>query len=77
MNPHIDLIKKVLEQYRGDDIYRAKSAFRNLTADQMQRQYGQSGKTCAEILAGYEAHEKKVNDALAWLASAATNTEED
>lgn len=62
-------IVDALNRYKGDDLYRARAAFRNRTPAQMQEQYGQSGQTCAEIVAGYEKHETKVNDALDWIAA--------
>lgn len=69
MNANKQLAVKALEQYRGDDLYRARAAFRNCTPEQMRAAYGQSGKTRAEILAEYEQHDKAVSDALEWLAS--------
>jgi hypothetical protein len=62
-------ILNALENYRGDNLYRARAAFRNCTPEQMQQQYGQSGQTRAEILAGYEAHDKEVTAAVEWLKS--------
>jgi len=42
---------QALQNMRGDDLYRAGSAFKNYTPKQMQEEYGQSGKTPTEILA--------------------------
>jgi hypothetical protein len=56
-----------LEHMRGDNLRRARAAFRNCTPKEMGEQYGQSGKTRAEMLAEYEAHEAKVNAAIAWV----------
>lgn len=66
MHPKLT-IRKALEQYRGDDLYRARSAWRGLSPEEMNKKYGQSGKTRAEILAGYEAHSDEVDAALRWL----------
>jgi hypothetical protein len=60
---------RALENLRGDDLYRARAAFRNCTPDEMQQQYGQSGKTRAQIIGEYEAHEAEVNAAIAWVKS--------
>lgn len=57
----------VLQCHKGDDLYRARAAFKGLTPEQMQREYGQSGQTCAEIIAQYEANEAEVNAAIAWV----------
>jgi len=54
----------------GDDINRCRAAFRGLTPEQMQEQHGDSGRTRAEILAGYEEHERATKEAIAWLAAA-------
>lgn len=69
MNTHKQLALKALEQYRGDDLYRARAAFRNCTPEQMRAEYGMSVRTRAEILAEYEAHDQKVSDAIKWLES--------
>lgn len=37
----------------GDDLERAEWAFKNRTPEQMGQQYGESGRTCQEILDGY------------------------
>lgn len=67
MNQHKNLAIRALSQMRSDDLERAKAAFRNCTQDQMQEQYGQSGKTLTEIIAEYEAHSAKVDAAIAWV----------
>jgi hypothetical protein len=60
-------IRDALLQYRGDDLNRARAAFRGLSPKQMQQQHGQSGKTRAQILEGYEQHVRNVEEAVAWL----------
>lgn len=70
MNEHQQLAIKALEQMRGDDLVRARLAFRGMTAEQMKQEYGRSGQSCAQILAGYEAHDAKVHAAIAWVRSA-------
>lgn len=67
MKQHKDLAIRALSSMRGDDLERAKSAFRNCTQIEMQQQYGQSGKTRAEIIAEYEAHSAKIDAAIAWV----------
>ena len=66
-NKHKELAIRALENMMGDDTARARAAFRNLTPEQMQEQYGQSGQTCAQILADYEAHDAKVLAAIDWV----------
>lgn len=67
VNEHQQLAIKALEQIRGDDLLRARAAFRNCTPEEMGTKYGMSDQTRAEILAGYEAHDAKVTAALAWV----------
>lgn len=58
---------KALDQMRGDDLYRARSEFAEFTPAQMNEQHGQSGKTRAQILEEYEAHDAKVQAAMDWI----------
>jgi hypothetical protein len=67
MNPHRELTIRALEQMKGDDTARARSAFRSCTLEQMGTEYGESGKTRAQILEEYEAHDAKVDAAIAWV----------
>lgn len=64
-----DTIRSALSNYRGDDLERAKSAFRNFDAKQMQEQHGFSGKTRQQIVDGYEAHVADITAAFIWLES--------
>lgn len=67
MNKHQELAIRALRNMLGDNTARAKAAFRNRTPEQMQEQYGQSGRTCAQILADYEAHDAEVQAAIDWV----------
>jgi len=67
MNEHKSFILKVLEWYRGDNLDRAELFFKGMTEDQMQQEYGQSGKTRAEILAGWTKHNNQIDDAIEWF----------
>lgn len=58
------VIIAALTQYRGDDYERARAAFRRRTAIEMEEQYGQSGRTCQQILEGYYQHVRIVEQAL-------------
>jgi len=50
----------ILHAERGDDLARAHLAFRGLTEKEMQEKHGQSGRTRAEILAGYEQRDARL-----------------
>jgi len=67
MNTHQQLAIQALQNMKGDDTYRARSAFRHMTLDQMDEQHGMSGKTRAQILAEYEASDAKIDTAIAWV----------
>ena len=69
MNQHQELAIRALQNMRGDDTARARAAFRGLSFAGMQEQHGHSGKTRAEILAEYEAHDAKVEAAIAYIRS--------
>jgi hypothetical protein len=56
-----------LSQYRGDDYERAKRAFAGMTPQQMQKQYGQSGRTCQQILDEYREHAENIEKACEWV----------
>lgn len=67
MNQHQTLAIMALKNMLDDKTARARATFRHYTPEQMQQQYGQSGKTCAQILAGLEAHDAKVQAAIDWV----------
>lgn len=56
-----------LSQYRGDNVERARAAFRNCTQEQMDQVYGFSGQTRRQILAEYEEHAREVDEANTWV----------
>lgn len=60
-------IMKALQQYRGDDLYRARIAWGALTAAELDEEYGDSGATRREILRSLEEHDREVQDAIEWL----------
>ena len=64
---HPSIVIAALEDCKGDDTIRARMTFRNHTPEQMQEQYGQSGRTCAEILESYEASDHAINETIAWF----------
>ena len=67
MNEHQALAISALSHMMGDDSARARANFKNCNAEQMQAEYGLSGKTRAQILADYEAHDDKVEKAILWV----------
>ncbi len=66
-NPQKLLIIKALRDAKGDDLPRARAAFRSLSVEQLQMPYGDSGKTCAELLTEYELKEAAFDAAISWV----------
>lgn len=64
-----ELIIKALKNTKGDDACRARQAFSGLSAEDMQKEYGESGQSCAEILAGYETCDARIDAAIDWVSS--------
>lgn len=60
-------LRAAIRQYRSDDLERAQFAFYGLKPAQMAEQFGESGKTRAEILAEYQQHARNCTEALEWL----------
>lgn len=58
------LVIDALIRLQGDDVFRARHAFKRLTPAQMQEQHGQSGQTRQQVLASYEQHYAEVQAAI-------------
>ena len=58
-----EFVLDCIEQARGDDLARAKAAFRNYTPAQMNETYGLSNQTPQQLLDRYEAHNQKCDAA--------------
>ncbi len=71
MNEHAQTAIKALDRMKGDNTARALAAFRGMTAKQLDEQHGQSGETRRQVLEAYQAHDRKVDAAIAWVKSAA------
>ena len=67
MNAHQELAIQALQNMKGDDTYRARAAFKGMSFSQMKEQHGMSGKTRAQILTEYEAHDAKIDNAITWV----------
>ncbi len=71
-----EYILKRIRYADGDNLERAQAAFRNLSPEKMQEEYGQSGCTRQEILDEYIAAREKHKKALAWLQNLFKEQEE-
>jgi hypothetical protein len=48
-----DYIQRAIRSYSGDDLERARRAFRGLSPEEMEELHGESGQTRRQILDGY------------------------
>ena len=55
-------ILKILNDRKGDDLYRARCAFRNCTPEQMKQEYGESGVTRENLIKEYENKEREIDE---------------
>jgi len=60
-------ILTALSNHLGDDLYKAKNAFKNYTPKMMNEQYGHSGQTPNKILESYQKHYDKVTEAIRFV----------
>jgi hypothetical protein len=67
-----EYVVDVMREARGDDLERARRAFRGLTLKQMDEEHGQSGVPRSEILHEYEDQRKRHTEAEIWLDSVKT-----
>ncbi len=71
----LNTLRKALTVYRGDDLERARLAFRGMTENEMAMLHGYGGRTRREVLAEYEAFDAKINRAAEWLSDKGTGHE--
>lgn len=62
-----EIILDALEQYKGHNLEKAETAFRNLSNDELDKEYGQTGKTCRQILDEYRRHRDEIENAILWV----------
>ena len=58
---------QIIQNAIGDDLERATRAFAYHTPSMLQAEYGQSGRTCIEVLEGYQKDRAEVVAALNWV----------
>lgn len=54
-----------------DNMNRANMQFGKMTGRELAQEYGQSGRTCGEILEEYQAEVAELKRCVAWVESAA------
>jgi hypothetical protein len=58
---------RVVTDARGDDLERARMAFRGLSEKEMDQQHGQSGQTRRDLLRAYEENRSLHDAAVSFL----------
>lgn len=58
-----------------DNAYRARRQFDRMAPEQLDKEYGESGRKCKDILADYEADVKAANDMKTWFMLNTPNVE--
>lgn len=53
MDERVARIKRAMDNAKGDDLFRAEHTFKYLPETEMQKEYGNSGKTRQQILDEY------------------------
>lgn len=66
---HKAVVLAALRDYRGDDLIRAKMAFKGLSAEEMASNYGSSGESRQTILDDYEDFDRNIVEATKWVNS--------
>lgn len=67
-------VMKIVKSALGgaeDNLYRANMQFGKMTGKELAQEYGQSGRTCSEILEEYQAEVAELKRCVAWVESAA------
>lgn len=67
MEEHIAYIRMALRKAKGGDLERAKMSFKDMTDEQLDRQWGQSDQTCRGILTGYQQDRDRHEAAVYWF----------
>lgn len=70
MNHHQQLAIRALQERKGDNTVRARREFKGLSQAEMNEVYGYSRKTRNEVVREYEAHDKAIDEAIAWIKNA-------
>ena len=62
--PVKDFVVQCIERARGDDLCRARAAFKHFSPDKMEEEHGQSGRTRQQVLDGHIEHNRKCDVAI-------------
>lgn len=68
-NNYAEYVRKALRNYKSDNLERAEAAFSGMIDEQLDQQYGQSGKTRREILQEYREARALHQKVETWFAN--------
>ena len=63
-------VLKIVQNALGgseDNLYRANMQFGKMAPEQLKEEYGQSGKTCGEVMQGYRDANEEMKQCVAWV----------
>lgn len=63
----VDYVQKAIHANTGDDLERARVAFRGMSPEQLQTPYGESDSTPQKILDEYERERALATAAMRWV----------
>lgn len=53
-----------------DNLYRANMQFGKMTQEELGEEYGQSGRKCGDVLAGYQDKKAELERCVKWIEAA-------
>ena len=65
----LDIVKSALGGAK-DNLYRANMQFGKMTQKELGEEYGQSGRTCGDVLAVYQNAEAELERCVKWVETA-------
>ena len=65
----VDYVQRAVHCASGDNLERARVAFRGRSPGEMEEQYGESGRTCQQILDGYVRERALATVAMKWVVN--------
>jgi hypothetical protein len=65
----LEIVKAALSNTQ-DNLHRAEAHYKNRTAKGMLLEHGNSGRTCADVLGGYQDREAELERCVKWVETA-------
>lgn len=75
MTNYYEYCRDIIAAATGDNLERCLAAFRDMSEDELDQPYGESGQTHRLILQSYQEERERNNAALEWFAATARQRE--